>query len=314
MSIRHHTIIFVPHQRAKLRKWRITNTQIGIVLASFALVTLVAAYVTYSFFTTTVDLNQLSQLKEENLRLREVNQAFESSISKIERQLSDYEDRTRQLAIVAGIEALESNPAGAGGDGDVAFFPSLGAAGRRSEAGVGGGNQTIPLGADGEIQSLARRAGAVSATLSQVEESLEEQQNWISRIPAVAPVRGVVTSRFGLRRDPISGDHGLHRGIDISAPPGKPVLATADGLVTHAGRMGYLGKAVYLSHGYGLSTRYGHLSKIGVREGQRVRRGDVLGYVGNTGRSTGFHLHYEVRLDGKAQNPHEYILDSLARR
>jgi murein DD-endopeptidase MepM/ murein hydrolase activator NlpD len=92
------------------------------------------------------------------------------------------------------------------------------------------------------------------------------------------------------------------------------VLAAADGIVVQAERNGRLGKAVYLSHGYGLTTRYGHLSRFNVTPGQRVKRGDTIGYVGNTGRATGYHLHYEVRLDGRPVNPLGYILDGTSNR
>ena len=98
--------------------------------------------------------------------------------------------------------------------------------------------------------------------------------------------------------------------IDIAAPPGKPVLATADGVVTQASDIGDgLGRAVSISHGFGMSTRYGHMSKVNVKQGQKVKRGDVVGFVGSTGRSTGYHLHYEVLQDGKQVDPLAFILD-----
>ena len=125
----------------------------------------------------------------------------------------------------------------------------------------------------------------------------------------MAPARGILTSSFGYRRDPVHGGRAFHQGVDIAAAPGHPVKVPADGMVIRAGRIGGLGKAVYVSHGYGLTTRYGHLAEISVEPGDEVQRGDVIGTVGSTGRSTGYHLHYEVRVDGKAVNPLAYILD-----
>jgi murein DD-endopeptidase MepM/ murein hydrolase activator NlpD len=143
-----------------------------------------------------------------------------------------------------------------------------------------------------------------------VEAKLNQRVRWISATPAIAPVKGIFTSGFGFRSDPLTHGRGVHQGIDIAAAPGQPVRASADGVVVKAGTIGGLGQAVYVVHGFGVTTRYGHMSRIEVRPGQRVKRGDVLGRVGNTGRSTGYHLHYEVRVDGDAVNPLAYILDT----
>jgi murein DD-endopeptidase MepM/ murein hydrolase activator NlpD len=128
-------------------------------------------------------------------------------------------------------------------------------------------------------------------------------------MPTVTPTGGLFTSGFGTRRDPVNGRAAFHEGLDIAAPPGRAVHVTADGLVVLAGPHGDLGNAVIVSHGFGLATRYGHLSSTAVQPGQRVHRGDVVGYVGNTGHSTGYHLHYEVVKDGEPVNPLGYILD-----
>ena len=107
----------------------------------------------------------------------------------------------------------------------------------------------------------------------------------------------------------MSGRPAQHAGVDISTAPGRPVQAPANGIVVEAGRLGGLGNAVYISHGYGVTTRYGHLSRIDVKPGQKIGRGDLIGLVGSTGKSTGYHLHYEVRIDGRAVNPIAYMLD-----
>ncbi len=288
MGLKHHTIILVPHQRAQFRKWRISNRQIGWVVAALSVVTLGAGFVTFSFFNTTLDRRELETIQHENDRLKQVNTTFEQSLTAMRAQLTEYENRTRKLAIVAG---LENPPAGGG------------------EAGVGG--VEVPATTDPHgLRSLAERVDNLSSSLSQVEQRLEERSRWISATPAIAPVRGIVTSAFGIRRDPINGNLANHLAIDIAAPAGKPVLAAADGIVTKSGpQVGGLGIAVFLAHGYGLSTHYGHMSRINVKPGQKVKRGDVIGFVGNTGRATGYHLHYEVWQDGKPVDPIAYILD-----
>jgi murein DD-endopeptidase MepM/ murein hydrolase activator NlpD len=121
-----------------------------------------------------------------------------------------------------------------------------------------------------------------------------------------------VTGSFGERIDPFNGEGAFHRGIDISASYGQPVLAPADGVVTFADFMGGYGRAIALDHGHGISTRYGHLASYAVVPGQYVRRGDTIGYVGLSGRSTGPHLHYEVRINDTPVNPHKFLRLTMA--
>jgi murein DD-endopeptidase MepM/ murein hydrolase activator NlpD len=132
--------------------------------------------------------------------------------------------------------------------------------------------------------------------------------NAASNMPSIWPVAGAIRGGFGVRRNPFGGSGSeFHKGQDISAPMGTPVIATADGVITIAGWQRGYGRVVYIDHGNGLTTRYGHLSRIDVIEGQTIRRGEQLGLVGSTGRSTGPHLHYEVRMNGQPLNPIPYL-------
>lgn len=285
MAKRHHTIILIPHAHAKLRKWQVTNFQIGIAVGAFLLLTLTAVLFTWSHFSKKVNPVEITRLHSENEQLRHANSSFESSLQKLQEQLSEYEERTRQLAIVAGVESLESG----------------------AEAGIGG--SPVEEAQTSDLPELASRADQIAGALDQVEEKLNERVRWISSTPAITPVKGIFTSAFGYRSDPLTHGRGIHQGVDIAAPPGQPVRASADGVVIQAGPIGALGQAVFVAHGFGVTTRYGHLSRIDVRPGQRVKRGETVGRVGNTGRSTGYHLHYEVRVDGQPVNPLGYILD-----
>jgi murein DD-endopeptidase MepM/ murein hydrolase activator NlpD len=130
--------------------------------------------------------------------------------------------------------------------------------------------------------------------------------------PSLWPVEGKVTSSFGEREDPFNGEGAFHAGLDISAPSGTVVRATADGVVTSAQLMNGYGREVVLDHGHGLRTVYGHLSGMIVLAGQQVVRGQIIGYVGQTGRSTGPHLHYEVRINNTPVNPHKYLRSTFA--
>ena len=281
--MRHHTIILVPHARARFRKLRVTSRQLVVGASLLAFLTVASIFTTWSFFTNSIDRQELERVRTENAALEEINRSFEGSIRALEKQLGDYEQRTRQLAIVAGVEALT--------------------------AGAGIGGRALDGSLDGDLESLAGRSTRLASALDRVGLTLEERNRWIASTPAVAPVRGVLTSGYGYRADPITGRRDFHEGVDIATAPGRPVTAPADGIVVKAERVPGLGNAVYLSHGYGLMTRYGHLSKIEVEAGQTVRQGDLLGRVGSTGRATGYHLHYEVRRDGRAVDPAAFILD-----
>lgn len=295
MPRQRHTVIFVPDAHAgraaggRLRKWQVSNFQILFACASLLLLSLVASWLAWSHFNSSVSPAEMTRLRHENSRLRQVNQTFESSIQSLQSKLTSSEGRTRQLAIMAGLESL-----GAGAD-----------------VGIGGG-APLDAAAPEDLAALHDRAGQMQGALDAIEVRLGERVRWMSSTPTIAPVRGILTSGFGTRSDPMTHGPGLHQGIDIAAAAGQPVFAAADGLVVLAAATSGYGEAVYLAHGFGVTTRYGHLSEIDVRPGQRVHRGDPIGRVGSTGRSTGSHLHYEVRLDGTPVNPLAYILDDAS--
>jgi len=154
---------------------------------------------------------------------------------------------------------------------------------------------------------------ARESRLSNVRRDVEKRQELAAATPSIWPAHGWLTDSFGGRMDPFTGERGFHQGIDISADKGNPVYATADATVDSASYTGDYGNLVVLRHAFGLLTRYGHLSKFVVRSGQPVKRGDVIGYVGATGRATGSHLHYEILANGKLINPLQ-LLTQPARR
>jgi murein DD-endopeptidase MepM/ murein hydrolase activator NlpD len=145
--------------------------------------------------------------------------------------------------------------------------------------------------------------GSLESRLETVRSRIENEQALARATPATWPIIGWLTSGYGSRKDPFTGRPDFHSGLDISANRGTPIKATADGTVEAAAYQGNYGNAILIDHGFGLSTRYGHMSGFRVRTGQRVKRGEVIGYVGATGRATSSHLHYEILLNGQAINP-----------
>ena len=143
----------------------------------------------------------------------------------------------------------------------------------------------------------------LESRLRYVRHDVEQQEAARRATPSIWPAHGWLTGTFGGRADPFTGERGFHQGIDISTEKGSPVIATADGTVETAAYSGDYGNLIVLRHDFGLSTRYAHLSAFKVKPGQSVKRGDVIGYVGSTGRSTGAHLHYEILVNGRLLNP-----------
>ena len=254
--------------------------------------TAIAGLSTWRFLTRPAGNDELAGVRRENSRLREINRSFERSLQHLQTRLSEQESRIGELALVAGVDRASSRvegtePAGGGGVGGT-FNPY----------------DQVP-----DLPALEAKASTLSDRLAVVSRGLTERELRLSARPSLSPVRGIISSGYGYRSDPITGLRAFHRGMDITAPQGNPVVAAADGVVTRAGRFGALGKVVYIAHGFGYSTRYAHLSKIDVVPGDRVERGDVLGEVGSTGRATGYHVHYEVYEEGQSKNPLEHLLD-----
>ena len=228
---------------------------------------------------------EIARLRTENDTLRRTNAGFEERLRDLQGRLTDSEDSARKLAIVAGLGHLAPAP----------------------EAGVGGGLLgTAP--AESALAALENRTERLSRDLERVGARIEENLRELSATPSVWPVAGLLSSPFGWRRDPLTGQRAFHSGVDISAQPGHPVRSAASGVVIRTDQFGPLGRSVRISHGFGRTTVYGHLARILVTPGQRVTRGETVGLVGNTGRATGYHLHYEVEVDGSAVNPLPYLL------
>lgn len=169
---------------------------------------------------------------------------------------------------------------------------------------------TSPEDTFGVLRTLLQ---SLESRLRNVRKDVERREALASATPSIWPAHGWLTGTFGGRSDPLTGEPGFHQGIDISTEKGQPVQATADGRVESAAYSGDYGNLVVLRHDFGLITRYGHLSQFNVKPGATVHRGDVIGFVGSTGRSTGAHLHYEILAGGKLMNPLQLLTKPAVR-
>ena len=290
MEKRRSTIIVVPHAHGKVYKLAISPVTLRL-LAGLGVAVVVLAIVSLAASGTFLRQRAMFRgLEQENTKLKRNNQRLSETIAQVQTRLAQFEERTRTLAIAAGVGDLLNAPA----DAD------------RSRTGSGGPLDRLSA----EPELLVKRQDSLERQLASVEHKLSEQALLLSHTPSVAPVVGVVTDGFGPRIDPITRKPAFHEGLDISVNIGTGVKAPADGVVVFADRDAGYGKMVRIAHGYGFTTIYGHLERLLVKPGQKVARGQVIGLVGLTGRTTGPHLHYEVWKDGERRNPLHYILDA----
>jgi murein DD-endopeptidase MepM/ murein hydrolase activator NlpD len=245
---------------------------------------------------------RLSDQQEEIAIQRKQIQNFAKEINTLKSNLLVLNDFEKKIRVIANIEkpAEKDSLFGVGGSIPEDLDPGLDLSEKH--------NSLIR-----EMHEQMDQLKVASTNQSDGFESLlkylEDQRNLLASTPAISPARGWITSKFGYRISPFTGKREFHKGIDIGARKKSSVIATADGVISFIGRKGLLGRVIAVDHGHGVVTRYGHIHKALKKRGENVKRGDVIALVGNTGRTTGSHLHYEVLLNGIPVNPRKYILD-----
>jgi murein DD-endopeptidase MepM/ murein hydrolase activator NlpD len=270
--------------RSKIRRISIHKRWLKAATALLCLMLCAALYGLYGMFRDAQHL----KIEQENSRLRVENEKQRRQLEKLENRVDAIEDTSRRIAEISGQTSVqganETKPEGT------------------SARGAGGPLVEMDAAAIAKVET---RALQLEQELRAYESALRE----LARIPSIWPVAGgEATDSFGGRRDPFGGGSSeFHSGQDISAERGTPVFAAGIGTVKFAGTQGGYGQIVIIDHGDGLTTRYGHLSKIEVSVGQELTRGALIGRVGSTGRSTGPHLHYEVRINEEPVNPRNYL-------
>jgi len=288
-----------------------SKTAIHLFGAVLIAIFLAVGYIIYDYYNlreTTAHLQNRevylsSQMDEIHLQRKQI-QEFASEINDLKSKLLALDDFEKKIRIIANLENTNEsdNIFGVGGS----IPDDLDAQLPLTEK-----HNSLMRDMHEQIEQLSRASGSQQEEFESLLRSLEDQQNLLASTPAIRPIsRGVrswVTSKFGYRKSPFTGKREFHRAYDIASRKGTPILATADGVVTHAGWQSGFGRLVIIKHAFGIETRYAHTSRIRVTKGQRVSRGDHIADMGSTGRSTGTHLHYEVRVNGKPVNPMIYI-------
>ncbi|MBN2408916.1 MAG: M23 family metallopeptidase [Candidatus Aminicenantes bacterium] len=303
MSKKFLSLIIVPHCAQRFKTITVSQKTLKLlgVIGAFAAIAMVGFLVDY--FAMNVTRAKYKALLSETSQQKKQLSEYEQSIRKLRETVKNFENYARKLNVMAGLrspEVMEELGIGSGDTTDI-------------ESSEPGGGPSIPPAGQAvslqEAQALALKAEDVGKNLDVLASFFEAQTIKLASTPTIWPTIGWVSSPFAYRDDPFTGKRQFHYGIDIATNFGNPIVATANGIVISLGNDKMGGKNIVISHGNGITTHYLHLSKFLVKSGQKIKRGDVIGLVGNTGKARGPHLHYEVRVNNRPVNPYNYILE-----
>lgn len=286
-----YTILIANRKTGAVRRLTVSRRVVGLAATMLFVVPLFLL-----LGTRGASQAELSALRSSNETLRIENDSYRDATGELTDQISSLQTALTQLN-----EQAELDPA------TKAAIEKLPALIRARAAGGGFVAQSQvaapAAGPENTIGILRDLLGTLESGLNSVKSRVDNQNALVRANPTSWPVLGWLSSTYGPRKDPFTGQPDFHPGLDISAGQGTPVKATADGTVESAAYNGNYGNSIVITHGFGIATRFGHLSQYAVRAGQKVKRGEIIGYVGATGRATSPHLHYEILLNGQPSNP-----------
>jgi len=287
-----YIITVVPVDSGKVKKVTVSTKQFRFLAGGVIFLAIFFVFLFVHFIYTSAQRQQVAKLRQEVEILKKVNAKYQKTADNLEEKLNFFSDKAKKLALLVGADIpIDDDPLGIGGS-DYVFSPYAEYLNK-------------------DLDSMNKRAEKLLEGYKKLSKIYKNKNDILRKTPSIWPVKGFITDGFGYRIDPFTGKRAFHKGIDISARRGTPIIAPADGIVTKAGKTKGYGNSVVISHQNNITTRYGHLKDIFVKKGQRVKRGDVIGTVGNTGRSTGPHLHFEILVNGKPVNPKDYIISEI---
>ena len=302
MEKEHYNVLIFGPKTSRTRHLKVRKKTFKIALYLFAFALLSTVFFFCDYIQVKKKAFELGRLRQETETQRSQIHFFSSKIEDLEKQLSRLKDFDKKIRIIANLERGQETTSlmGMGGPSPSDLREKLKSA---------QDDQGLVQQMRADIDRLQSEAVTQEDSLSELEKNLQTKREMLVHTPSLWPAMGWVTSGFGFRTNPFTGLTQMHEGMDISNRVGTLIVAPADGIVSDMGNDSVVGEILVLSHGFGMTSRYAHLSKVLVKVGQRVKRGDKIAEVGMTGKTTGPHLHYEVRLNGIPVNPMRYILN-----
>lgn len=298
-----YTIMILPNPTAQPLRFSISLKALKVVAAVGSAFTVLLLVFLVQYVMMMDRMLELKSLRQETKTQKVQIQNFTQTIGELKQQMARLKEFDAKLRVITDIGLPKEKPQllGVGGAQEPGLQELLNA--------TEPGQQEMLNGIERELSTLKNEAAQQEVSFQELTHAVKNKQSMWASTPSIWPVRGWLTSSFGNRLSPFTGSVMMHNGIDIATRMDTPVIAPAAGIVSYTGYHNGLGKVVKLNHGYGVQTVYGHLSKFNTQPGRRVKRGDVIAYVGNTGLSTGPHLHYEVLVNSVPVNPFKYILN-----
>jgi murein DD-endopeptidase MepM/ murein hydrolase activator NlpD len=297
-----YTVMVVPSATSRVQKFKVSSKIVNGFIAATSLMVVVSGVLCYDYIKVKGQVGELDRLRVETRDQRLKINSFAQQLIDVEKEMT----RLRKFdAMLRGVFELDKSAATrkiggiGGGEMELSEYPEI----------LEGKITELSAQIDKDLTRLKSETSAQEASLSQLTEYIQEKRSLLLSTPSIWPTRGLLTSGFQKRTDPVTGRYEKHTGLDIATNEGSPIVAPADGVVTYVTRTVGFGKLLGIDHGYGFNTMYAHNSRIAVKPGQRVMRGQVVAYVGSTGKSTGPHLHYEIYKNGIPVNPSNFILN-----
>jgi len=302
MASKKSTILFLPGGSSKVRRISLPNKVIFIVTSLLILIIGGLLWFVTDYRKIKTRIPELRQLQKENMMQKNQLIALCKEINHANKRLAALQKFDHKLRVMTNLESSgeQGQFLGVGGPNMSTLKPEY----QLEEVHDGLIRQMHQ-----SLENLDTEIAVTDISQTELDDFLSKQKSLLACTPSIRPAVGWVSSGFGYRISPFTNQREFHKGLDIATRIGTPVVAPADGLIVFAAREGNYGKMMTINHGYNLKTRYGHLHKFRVNKGTYVKRGQIIGEVGNTGRCTGPHLHYEVLLNGVPVNPLRYILN-----
>lgn len=298
-----YTILVIPEGTHHVKRFHLSSWLLPFLCIFFIGAVAMAGFWYHEYRQVCRKLPDLAILEQQTRHQQVQMEAFAQRLAGFKEQMAQLRSFNHRLRVLANLEKPKEHDQALGVGGPEGQGGGVGV--RLSNS----SRERLMMAMQRDLDNLEAAGQAELEIQQQLAKFLTERRSILASTPSIWPVRGWVTSGFGYRISPFTGKRAFHAGIDISTRRGTPIIAPADGVVTFAGWEGGYGRTLVINHGHGLVTRYGHLYKFKVKKGQKVKRGQVIALVGNTGRSSGPHLHYEVLMSGVPTNPRYYILD-----